>query len=88
MRPLHIAAEDLREVAGGQIDVYGGDDHRREWMQDEAGQRKYEPEEHGAVIFHLEEPNNSTLSNGLADQGRKRLSVNFVGCPGFTSTST
>ena len=28
----------------------------------------------------------STVSNGVADHGRKRLIVNFVGCPGTTST--
>ena len=28
--------------------------------------------------LHLAPPNNSTLSNGLADQGRKRFSVNLV----------
>jgi len=32
--------------------------------------------------------NNSTVANGSADHGRKRLSVNFVGCPGFTYTFT
>ena len=31
---------------------------------------------------------NSTVSNGLADQGRKRLSVNLVFRPGATSTRT
>jgi hypothetical protein len=30
------------------------------------------------LSLHLEGPNSSTLSNGLADQGRKRFSVNFV----------
>ena len=30
--------------------------------------------------------NSSTLSNGLAAQGRKRLSVNLVFSPGFTFT--
>jgi len=39
-------------------------------------------------VFHFDEPNASTLSNGLADQGRNRLIVNFVFSPGFTSTST
>jgi hypothetical protein len=33
---------------------------------------------HGAATFHLEESNSSSLSNGVADQGRKRLSVNLV----------
>ena len=28
--------------------------------------------------LHLAPPNSSTLSNGLDDQGRKRLSVNLV----------
>lgn len=45
--PLHIAAEQLREMTGGQVDMRYGDGH-----------------------------------------GRKRLSVNFVGCRGFRSTST
>ena len=36
---------------------------------------------------HLASLNNSTLSNGLADSGRRRFSVNFVGWPGATSTS-
>jgi hypothetical protein len=32
--------------------------------------------------------NSSTLSNGLAAHGRKRLRVNLVFSPGFTFTST
>ena len=32
--------------------------------------------------------NSSTVANGSADHGRKRLSVNFVFWPGFTSTRT
>lgn len=32
--------------------------------------------------------NTSTVANGSADQGRKRLIVNFVFWPGCTSTST
>ncbi len=32
--------------------------------------------------------NSSTVANGSADHGRKRWSVNFVFCPGCTSTST
>jgi hypothetical protein len=35
-----------------------------------------------------EEPYSSTVSNGLAAQGRKRFSVNFVSLPGPTSTRT
>jgi hypothetical protein len=30
--------------------------------------------------------NNSTVANGSADHGRKRFNVNFVFCPGWTST--
>ncbi len=37
---------------------------------------------------HLDGPNNSTVANGSADQGRNLFSVNFVVCPGFTSTRT
>ena len=33
---------------------------------------------HFSLPAHLAEPNSSTVSNGLADHGRKRLSVNFV----------
>src|SRR5512132_535324 len=33
-----------------------------------------------------EEPYSSKVSNGLAAQGRKRFSVNFVSLPGSTST--
>jgi hypothetical protein len=35
---------------------------------------------------HLAGPNTSTLSKGLAAQGRNRFRVNFVVCPGVTST--
>src|SRR5262249_46470987 len=31
--------------------------------------------------------NTSTVANGSADHGRKRFKVNFVFCPGWTSTS-
>ena len=31
--------------------------------------------------------NTSTVANGSADHGRKRFNVNFVFCPGWTSTS-
>jgi hypothetical protein len=40
---------------------------------------------HGAYrtsAGHLAGPNTSTLSKGLADQGRKRFTVNLVFCPG------
>jgi hypothetical protein len=30
--------------------------------------------------------NTSTVANGSADHGRKRFNVNFVFCPGWTST--
>src|SRR6266513_6392149 len=36
-----------------------------------------------AVVRHLH-LNSSTVANGSADHGRKRLSVNFVGFPGCT----
>jgi len=38
-----------------------------------------------AARSHLKALHSSTLSNGLADQGRKRLIVNFVFWPGSTS---
>jgi hypothetical protein len=40
MGPLNIAAEQLGEMAVGQVDVYCGDDRRRDWMKNEARQRK------------------------------------------------
>ena len=40
------------------------------------------------VCLHLDAPNSSTVANGSADHGRKRFSVNFVFCPGVTSTRT
>ena len=62
-----------------------------------------DPEEHGAkgdalasswstgiisrATHHLH-LKSSTIANGSADHGRKRFSVNFVFCPGFTSTRT
>jgi hypothetical protein len=38
-------------------------------------------------LIRLDYLNNSTVPNGFADDGRKRLSVNFVFCPGSTSTT-
>jgi hypothetical protein len=35
--PLQVAADELREVTSGEVHVYGGDDHCREWVQDEGG---------------------------------------------------
>jgi hypothetical protein len=35
--PLQVAADELREVTSGEVHVYGGDDHCREWVHDEAG---------------------------------------------------
>jgi len=55
--------------------------HGNNGMRDEVRQRK--PERPGVMRLHL---NNSTVANGSADHGRKRLMVNFVGCPGVTST--
>jgi hypothetical protein len=37
VRPLHLAAEQLPEMTEGQVNVHGGDDHRRERVQDEGG---------------------------------------------------
>ena len=74
-------------MTDAQVNVYNGDDRRRERLEDEAGERKYKAESHGAMTFHLEEPNSSTVSNGVADNGRKRFSVNFDLRPGSTWTS-
>jgi len=38
--------------------------------------------------FHLDGPNKSIVANGSADNGLNRFSVNLVGCPGLTLTST
>src|SRR5277367_5005271 len=83
VRPCHLAAGQLQEMPSGKINVHEGDEQRRERVQHEGGQRKLERLD--VRRFHL---NNSTLANGSADQGRKRLRVNFVGCPGVTSTWT
>src|SRR5208337_5646181 len=79
VRPLHVAAKQFREMTKTQVNVYSGDHKRRERMQHEPGQRKR------GTPLHL---NSSTVANGSADPGRKRLSVNAVGLPGFTSTRT
>ena len=74
-------------MAGGQVDVDHGDDQRRERVEDEAGQRQREAESRWRWSpFFSTYLNSSTLANGSADYGRKRLSVNFVFCPGWTST--
>jgi hypothetical protein len=39
----------------------------------------------GTMPASLGRAKSSTVANGLADQGRRRLSVNFVDCPGFHS---
>jgi hypothetical protein len=83
--PLHVAAEQVGEVAGGQVNVHGGYDHSGKRVQHEGGQRQHNAERHAVLPFHL---NSSTVANGSADQGRKRLIVNLVFCPGCTSTST
>ena len=82
--PPPIAAEQLSEMTKGQVNVHRGDDHRGKLVQHESGQRKHKTEGHSVRRLHL---NSSTVANGSADHGRKRLSVNFVFCPGFTSTS-
>ena len=71
-------------MTSGEVDVYGSDDCGREWAQDEACQRKHNAERCGVMRLHLY---SSTLANGSAAHGRKRLIVNLVLCPGFTSTS-
>ena len=38
--PLDIAAKQLREMTAGQVNMHGSDDHRRERVQQEGGQRK------------------------------------------------
>jgi hypothetical protein len=43
----------------------------------------------GADIASMQQQiylNTSTVANGSADHGRKRFNVNFVFCPGWTST--
>ena len=55
--PLHIASEQLREMAKAQVDVHDSDSERREG----AGQRQR------AQQPHL---NSSTVANGSADPGR------------------
>ena len=79
--PLHLAADQGPEMTGGEVNVNDSDGRRRERVHHKAGQRKHEPESH----LYL---NSSTVANGSTDHGRRRLSVNFVFCPGFTSTIT
>src|SRR4030095_1759705 len=82
--PLDAPPEKLQGRTQGQVNRHGSDDHRRERVQHEGGQRKYSAERHDVSRLHL---NNSTVAKGSADHGRKRLSVNFVAAPGCTSTS-
>jgi hypothetical protein len=63
-------------MTSGKINMQASDTHRRERMQDESGQRKNPAIRNAILQFHL---NSSTVANGSADQGRKRLIVNFVG---------
>ena len=86
--PLHRAADQRPEMTGGEVNVHGGDDHRRERVQHKAGQRKHKAKPPATLTVYLEEPNSSTVAKGSTDHGRRRLSVNFVFCPGFTSTMT
>ena len=65
-----------------KVDMYNSDHYCGERVQHESRQRKFEAKSHGALIFHFDEANNSTLANGSADHGRKRFSVNFVFWPG------
>jgi hypothetical protein len=51
VRPLHLAAEQLPEMTEGQVNVHGGDDHRRERVQDEGGQGKHSAEKDGIRRF-------------------------------------
>ena len=51
-----------------------------------AGANGGQCQEQSSGRSYLTGPNNSTFSNGFAPQGRKRFSVNFVFCPGATST--
>lgn len=84
MCPLYVADDQLRKMSSGKVNVYGGDNHRREWAQHEAWQRKHKVESYWVMHLHLY---SSALANGSAAHGRKRLIVNLVFCPGFTSTS-
>jgi hypothetical protein len=34
--PLYVTDYELPEMTSGEVEVYGGDDCRREWAQDEA----------------------------------------------------
>ena len=88
MGPLHLAADQRPEMTGGEVNVHGDDDHRCERVEYKAGQRKHKAIPPAALTSHLEAPNSSTVANGSTDHGRRRVSVNFVFCPGFTSTMT
>src|SRR5579863_150154 len=81
--PLHIATEQIHQVTGAEVNVNASNDQRRDRVQQKARQREHKPERHTVRRSHL---NNSTVANGSADHGRKRLIVNLVGCPGVTST--
>src|SRR5262249_7273601 len=49
--------------------------------------QQYLPGADIATMRHQIYLNTSTVANGSADHGRKRFNVNFVFCPGWTSTS-
>ena len=82
--PLYVAEYKRLDMTSGEVDVYRGDDHCRQRAQHEAWQRKHEAKRYGVMRLHSY---SSTLANGSAAHGRKRLIVNLVFCPGFTSTS-
>jgi hypothetical protein len=82
--PLYVAEYKLPEMTSGEVDVYRGDDQCRQRAQHEAWQRKHKVDRFWVRHLHLY---SSTLANGSAAHGRKRLIVNLVFCPGFTFTS-
>ena len=49
--PLYVAAYELPKMAGGEVDVYRGDDQCRQGAHDKPWQRQHEAAEGGAVIF-------------------------------------
>jgi hypothetical protein len=51
------------------------------------GLRAHLSDLHSGVTYCFGASNNSTVANGSDDQGRKRFKVNFVFCPGCTSTT-
>lgn len=82
----------LRRSSESRRNRNGLDTHSRESAERRDPREIFErtPSQNDCLLAgdYLEESNSLTVANGSDDQGRKRLRVNFVFCPGFTSTCT